>query len=237
MKEQFLGVDVSSYSYEQLKQNIITDINQNKQSFIVAINPEKILQAQKDAELMRLLNKATYQIPDGVGVLLASKINRGDISQRVTGIDMLLTLCEQAADHDKSVFLYGAKPGVADKAKDSLKKKYPNLKIAGVIDGYEKDEARIIQTINEAQPDILFVALGSPKQEYWILDHMKDLNVKIFQGVGGSFDVISGRVKRAPDIFQRFGLEWLYRLVTEPWRIKRQIKLPSFLFKVWKDKR
>ncbi|WP_406944968.1 WecB/TagA/CpsF family glycosyltransferase [Halobacillus sp. SY10] len=237
MKEQFLGVDVSSYSYEQLKQNIITDIDQNKQSFIVAINPEKILQAQKDADLMRLLNKATYQIPDGVGVLLASKLNRGNISQRVTGIDMLLTLCEQAADHDKSVFLYGAKPGVADKAKDSLKEKYPNLKIAGVIDGYEKDENRIIQTINETQPDILFVALGSPKQEYWILDHMKDLNVKIFQGVGGSFDVISGRVKRAPDIFQRFGLEWLYRLVTEPWRIKRQIKLPSFLFKVWKDKR
>lgn len=237
MKEQFLGVDVSSYSYEQLKQNIIADINQNRQSFIVAINPEKILQAQKDADLMRLLNKATYQIPDGVGVLLASRINGGKISQRVTGIDMLLTLCEQASENDKSVFLYGAKPGVADKAKESLKEKFPNLRIAGVLDGYEKDEEHIIQTINAAQADILFVALGSPKQEYWIVDHMKDLNVKIFQGVGGSFDVISGRVKRAPDIFQRFGLEWLYRLVTEPWRIKRQIKLPTFLLKVWKDKK
>lgn len=237
MKEQFLGIDVSSYSYEQLKQNIIADINQNRQSFIVAINPEKILQAQKDADLMRLLNKATYQIPDGVGVLVASKINGGKISQRVTGIDMLLTLCEQASENDKSVFLYGAKPGVANKAKDSLKVKFPNLRIAGVLDGYEKDEEHVIQTINAAQPDVLFVALGSPKQEYWIVEHMKDLDVKIFQGVGGSFDVISGRVKRAPDIFQRFGLEWLYRLVAEPWRIKRQIKLPTFLFKVWRDKK
>ncbi|SFG03816.1 N-acetylglucosaminyldiphosphoundecaprenol N-acetyl-beta-D-mannosaminyltransferase [Halobacillus alkaliphilus] len=237
MKEQFLGVDVSSYSYEELKQNIIADIEQRRQSFIVAINPEKILQAQEDPNLKNLLNKATYQIPDGVGVLLASKMNRGDISSRVTGIDMLLALCEQASAHDKSVFLYGAKPGVAEKAKDGLLKRYPNLKVAGVLDGYEKDQEHVIQTINEAKPDVLFVALGSPKQEYWIVDHMKDLDVRIFQGVGGSFDVISGRVKRAPRFFQKFGIEWLYRLITEPWRLKRQIKLPTFLYKVWKERK
>ncbi|MBN8235118.1 WecB/TagA/CpsF family glycosyltransferase [Halobacillus kuroshimensis] len=236
MKEQFLGVDVSSHSYERLKQNVLDDINEKRQSFIVAINPEKILKAQEDQDLKALLNKATYQIPDGVGVLLASKLNKGGIKERVTGIDMLLTLCEQAADNGKSVFLYGAKPGVAEEAKDKLIEQYPNLHVAGVLDGYEKDEQKVIQTINESGADILFVALGSPRQEYWIVDHMKELNVSIFQGVGGSFDVISGRVKRAPALFQRFGVEWLYRLISEPWRIKRQIRLPLFLLKVWRDK-
>lgn len=236
MKEQFLGVDVSSHSYEQLKQNVLDDINEKRQSFIVAINPEKILKAQEDQDLKALLNKATYQIPDGVGVLLASKLKKGGIKERVTGIDMLLTLCEQAAANEKSVFLYGAKPGVAAEAKDKLVEQYPNLHVAGVMDGYEKDEQKVIQTINESGADILFVALGSPRQEYWIVDHMKELNVRIFQGVGGSFDVISGRVKRAPALFQRFGVEWLYRLISEPWRIKRQIRLPLFLLKVWRDK-
>ncbi|WP_281658687.1 WecB/TagA/CpsF family glycosyltransferase [Halobacillus sp. Cin3] len=236
MKEQFLGVDVSSHSYERLKQNVLNDINEKRQSFIVAINPEKILKAQEDQDLKALLNKATYQIPDGVGVLLASKLNKGGIKERVTGIDMLLTLCKQAADNGKSVFLYGAKPGVAEEAKDKLIEQYPNLHVAGVLDGYEKDEQKVIQTINESGADILFVALGSPRQEYWIVDHMKELNVSIFQGVGGSFDVISGRVKRAPALFQRFGVEWLYRLISEPWRIKRQIRLPLFLLKVWRDK-
>ncbi|MCA1021031.1 WecB/TagA/CpsF family glycosyltransferase [Halobacillus litoralis] len=236
MKEQFLGVDVSSHSYEQLKQNVLDDINEKRQSFIVAINPEKILKAQEDQDLKALLNKATYQIPDGVGVLLASKLKKGGIKERVTGIDMLLTLCEQAAANGKSVFLYGAKPGVAAEAKDKLVEQYPNLQVAGVMDGYEKDEQKVIQTINESGADILFVALGSPRQEYWIVDHMKELNVRIFQGVGGSFDVISGRVKRAPALFQRFGVEWLYRLISEPWRIKRQIRLPLFLLKVWRDK-
>ncbi|SDO57560.1 WecB/TagA/CpsF family glycosyltransferase [Halobacillus aidingensis] len=237
MKEKFLGVDVSNYTYDQLKKNIMTDINEHRKSFIVAINPEKILQAQKDADLLHLLNTATYQIPDGVGILIASRMTGGTIRERVTGIDMLLALCEQASLHGKSVFLYGAKPGVAEKASHRLKEMYPDLKIAGIIDGYEKDQDHIKDTINQAKPDIVFVALGSPRQEYWIVDHMEEMDAKVFQGVGGSFDVLSGRVKRAPAVFQKVGLEWLYRLIKEPWRIKRQIKLPTFLLKVLKTKK
>ncbi|SFK17772.1 N-acetylglucosaminyldiphosphoundecaprenol N-acetyl-beta-D-mannosaminyltransferase [Halobacillus dabanensis] len=237
MKEKFLGVDVSNFTYDQLKNNIISDINEKRKSFIVAINPEKILQAQKDRGLLNLLNKATYQIPDGVGILIASRLNGGSIKERVTGIDMLLALCEQASLHDKSIFLYGAKPNVAEEAKDRLIELYPNLRVAGVLDGYVKDQEQIKETINEAKPDILFVALGSPRQEHWIVDHMEELDVSIFQGVGGSFDVLSGKVKRAPAGFQKLGLEWLYRLIKEPWRIKRQIKLPTFLVKVWKSKK
>ncbi|ELK47538.1 WecB/TagA/CpsF family glycosyltransferase [Halobacillus sp. BAB-2008] len=237
MKEQFLGVDVSSHSYNDLKRNVLADIENKKQSFVVAINPEKILKAQEDADLKNLLNKATYQIPDGVGVLIASKLNKGSIKERVTGIDMLMTLCGLAQENDKSVFLYGAKPGIAEEAKDKLIEEFPGLNVVGVIDGYEKDEQKIIETINAAKPDILFVALGSPRQEYWIVENMDKLDVSIFQGVGGSFDVLSGRIKRAPAVFQRFGLEWLYRLISEPWRIKRQIRLPLFLLKVWKAKK
>ncbi|WJE15289.1 WecB/TagA/CpsF family glycosyltransferase [Halobacillus sp. ACCC02827] len=237
MKEQFLGVDVSSHSYNDLKRNVLADIENKKQSFVVAINPEKILKAQEDVDLKNLLNKATYQIPDGVGVLIASKLNKGSIKERVTGIDMLMTLCGLAQENDKSVFLYGAKPGIAEEAKDKLIEEFPGLNVAGVIDGYEKDEQKIIETINAAKPDILFVALGSPRQEYWIVENMDKLDVSIFQGVGGSFDVLSGRIKRAPAVFQRFGLEWLYRLISEPWRIKRQIRLPLFLLKVWKAKK
>ncbi|RWZ59071.1 glycosyltransferase [Halobacillus fulvus] len=235
MKETYLGVDVSHSSYEELSQQIFEDIRQNRKSMIVAINPEKILKAQEDPSLMTLLNKADYQIPDGVGVLLASRMNKGRIRKRITGIDMFLLLCEQASLYNKSVFLYGAKPGIAEQAKENMLKKYPNLKVSGVLDGYIKDEQYVIDTINEAKPDILFVALGSPGQENWILNHKDELDVNVFQGVGGTFDVMSGRIKRAPALIQKLGLEWFYRLILEPWRIKRQSRLPLFLYKVWQD--
>lgn len=232
MKENYLGVEVSSYSYSQLTNQIIEDINKDRQAFLVAINPEKVLKAEKDKDLLQLLNKATYQIPDGVGILIASKLRNGNINERITGIDMLMTLCKTASENGKSIFLYGAKPGVADQAKQNLEGKFPNLNIVGVIDGYEKDQEFIKRQINDANPDILFVALGSPAQEYWILNNMEQLNVNIFQGVGGSFDVLSGNIKRAPAFFRKFGLEWFYRLIKEPFRIKRQLKLPLFLIKV-----
>ncbi|MBU8881101.1 WecB/TagA/CpsF family glycosyltransferase [Bacillus sp. FJAT-29790] len=235
MKEKFLGVDVCKQNYEQLTSSLLNDIEQNKKSFIVAINPEKIMKAQEDQSLKELLNKADYQIPDGIGIIIASKLKGGQIRERVTGIDMMLTLCGAAASHGKKIFLYGAKPGIADKAKIKLEERFPGIQIVGVINGYEKDERLIEQTINEADPDIIFVAKGSPAQEYWILDHMNRLAPKVYQGVGGSFDVISGRINRAPELFQKLGMEWFYRLMKEPWRWKRQLLLPKFLIKVLRD--
>ncbi|OZM56652.1 glycosyltransferase [Lottiidibacillus patelloidae] len=232
MKETYLGVNVSNLTYSALIEAIFADINKKKKSMIVAINPEKVMKAQDDPELKKLLNRADYQVPDGIGVVLASKLKGGKIKQRVTGIDMMLNLCEEAAERGKKVFLYGAKPGIAEEAKQELIRKYPNLQVSGTLDGYEKDETKIIETINEGNPDIIFVALGSPRQEYWILDHLDKISPSIFQGVGGSFDVISGRINRAPEIFMKFGLEWLYRLVKEPWRWKRQIVIPKFLIRV-----
>lgn len=231
-KENILGIDVYSGNYLNLKEEVLEDIKQKKKSFIVAINPEKIMTTKKDEELKELLNKATYQIPDGMGVILASKIKKGEIKERITGIDSMMHLCEMAEKENKSVFLYGAKPNVAETASKKLIEKYPKLNIKGVIDGYEKDKQKIIDTINKVNPDILFVALGSPKQEKWIMENMDLVNVYIFQGVGGSFDVISGNVKRAPDFFQKNGLEWLYRLIKQPTRAKRQLKLIQFLMEV-----
>lgn len=229
-KETILGINVCTTTYEDLKKLIKNDIESKSKSFIVAINPEKVLKARKDDALKSILNSATYQIPDGIGIIYASKIKKGNIKSRITGIDCMDMLCNLANTENYKIFMYGAKEEVITKAKENLEKKYPNIKIVGTIDGYEKDNEKIIKTINNSKADIIFVALGSPKQENWIISNMDKLNVKIYQGVGGSFDVISGNIKRAPEWMQKSGLEWLYRLIKEPKRIFRQIKLIKFLF-------
>ncbi|WP_404405255.1 WecB/TagA/CpsF family glycosyltransferase [Jeotgalibacillus malaysiensis] len=234
MKENYLGVDVSPLNYDELIGALYKRLEEHQNSFIVAINPEKIMKAQQDEALRNLLNRADFQIPDGIGVILASKFKKGKIKRRVTGIDMMLRICQEAQVRKKKIFLFGAKPGIADEAKAGLEKMYPGIQVAGTLNGYEKDPDVIRQTINDAKPDILFVAMGSPAQEYFIVDNMHELHPHIFQGVGGSFDVLSGRIKRAPEGFQRLGLEWFYRLLKEPKRIKRQLILPVFLLEVLK---
>ncbi|WP_106498470.1 WecB/TagA/CpsF family glycosyltransferase [Lentibacillus sp. Marseille-P4043] len=236
-KETILGVNVSRETYDSLKQQLFTNINEKRQSFIVAVNPEKIMKAYRDPALRELINTADYQIPDGVGVLIASKLQGGSISNRITGIDLMMELVQEAVVQEKSIFLYGAKPGVAETASKELMREYPNLKLAGVMNGYVKDNAEIIDAINQSNADILFVAMGSPRQEEWIRENRTKLNVSIFQGVGGSFDVLAGNIKRAPALFRKTGLEWLYRLLAEPWRWKRQLALPKFLMKVIKEKK
>lgn len=234
MKENILGIQVNTEGYAELLPRIFSYIEQKEKAMIVAINPEKVMKASKDQSLHDLLNRAEFQIPDGVGIIIASKLQKGKIRERVTGIDLMLRICEEAANQQKSIFLYGAKPGVADVAKSELEKRYPNINISGTLDGYEKDEQIIKQTINDAKPDILFVAMGSPRQELWIEENRDNLHPFVYQGVGGSFDVLAGNIERAPESFQKAGLEWLYRLLKEPSRIKRQMELPKFLVKIIK---
>ena len=236
MKETILGVQVNTENYDELIPKVFRNIEDKKKSLVVAINPEKLMKAKEDPELKALLNRAEFQIPDGIGVIIASKLKKGSISSRITGIDMMDRVVREAARTGRAVFLYGAKPGVADKAAQQLKQTYPDLIVAGTQDGYESDSSKVLDTINKAQPDILFVAMGSPKQELWIEQHRDNLYPMLFQGVGGSFDVLAGNVKRAPAAFQRFGAEWLYRLLKEPSRLKRQMNLPKFLFEVFKQK-
>ncbi|WP_438315144.1 WecB/TagA/CpsF family glycosyltransferase [Sporosarcina sp. FA9] len=237
MKERIFGVDVHTESSDDTIGRIFSRLEINEKSFIVAINPEKLMNSRKDPELRAILNKATVGIPDGIGVVLASRLQGGNIKARITGVDMMETLCKESGLRNVPVFLYGAKPGVAQLASEKLVEKFPHLKVAGTLDGYEKDEAKIIQTINDSGAKILFVALGSPTQEQFIIRNMDALNVSVFQGVGGSFDVFSGNVQRAPAFYRKFGLEWLYRLLKEPSRGKRQLLLPQFLIAVFKERR
>ncbi|TCT26448.1 N-acetylglucosaminyldiphosphoundecaprenol N-acetyl-beta-D-mannosaminyltransferase [Melghiribacillus thermohalophilus] len=231
-KETYLGVNVSPLTYEEIIHDIQKRMNAQKQSTIIAVNPEKIMKAQRDEQLRKLINESTYQLPDGVGVLLASRLKGGAIRERVTGIDMMDHLLRLAHQHAYRVFFYGAKKEVLKRAIKNIQSRYPGLDIAGYQHGYTANEQALIERIQTTRPHILFVALGSPKQEHWIRKHKDRLPVYIFQGVGGSFDVYAGEVKRAPAVFQKAGLEWLYRLITEPKRWKRQLALPRFFFKV-----
>lgn len=231
-KEVYLGVSVSPLSYDEIIADLRVRMAGGQVSTIIAVNPEKVIAANKDAQLMTLINESTYQIPDGVGVLLASKLKGGAIHSRVTGVDMMERLVRMAAEHGDRVFFYGAKPEVVEKAAANLKETYPSLLVAGIQDGYEKDEELVVARIQEAKADILFVAMGSPKQELWIRRNKERLGVKVYQGVGGSFDVFAGHVKRAPKAFRQLGLEWFYRLASDPKRIKRQMALPRFLMRI-----
>ena len=236
-KENILGINVLNIDYQSLERELNNDIKKHKQSFIVAINPEKILKARKDKKLKEILNAANYAIPDGIGVIYASKLRKGNIRKRITGIDTMDMLCELSVKNSYKIFLYGSQKEILEKAKKQLEIKYPNIQIVGYVNGYEKDNDIIIKKINNCRPDIVFVALGSPKQEYWIYTYMTKTNAIIFQGVGGSFDVISGKVKRAPKRMQRMGLEWLYRLFKEPKRFFRQLKLIKFALLVLLNKK
>lgn len=237
-KESFLGVDVSPLTYDQIINELQNRIERKEQSTIIAVNPEKVMTAQKNEQLKRLINHSTFQIPDGIGIVLASKLRKGQVKDRVTGVDMMERLLQLSEEQKHPVFLYGAKSDVVQQAADNIQKKYPGIQIAGVMDGYEKDEEKIIQAIQASGARLLFVALGSPTQELFIERNLALLpNVYVFQGVGGSFDVMSGNVKRAPLWTRKLGLEWLYRLLSNPSRFKRQLKLPQFLIRIWREKK
>lgn len=238
MKESYLGVNVSPLTYEGIIAEIEERMAAEKQSTIIAVNPEKVMTAQKNPKVKELINDSTFQIADGVGILLASKLKKGRITSRVTGVDMMARLLQFAQEQQHPVYLYGAKKEVVELAAEKIQQTYTNIPIAGMTDGYEQDEAALIDRIRASGAKIVFVALGSPKQELWIERNLTNLpNVLVFQGVGGSFDVFSGTVKRAPAFFRKLGIEWLYRLLSDPRRFKRQLNLPRFLLKVLRDRR
>lgn len=235
-KEKILGFDVCCCDEQSLINNIFEDYKQNNQIMITSINPEIIINNYKNKTYMCNLNGQKYQIPDGIGIVLASKINRGKIKNRIAGIDFMYKIINESIKYNSRIFLYGAKPEVIEKAEQELKNNYKNINIVGICDGYLDSEI-VIKRISETNPDIVFVGLGSPKQEDFIISNMNKLsNVKIFMPVGGSFDVISKTLKRAPSWIIKLNLEWLYRLLKQPQRIFRQIKLITFMKCVILDK-
>ena len=205
---------------------------------VVTPNAEFALEAKKNPRFLNILNTSQLVLADGISVVLASKIIGDPMQGRVTGVGFAQALAAAMAEEGKSLFLLGAKPGVAEKAAQRLQETYPGLKIAGTHDGYFKEDGPVVDAINAAHPDALLVCLGAPKQEYFMEDHDAKLEVPVMAGLGGSMDVLAGNVQRAPEFYQKHGLEWLYRLVKEPQRWRRMIKLPLYLLDAvaWKFK-
>lgn len=196
---------------------------------VVTANSEIVQLCIEDKVVLDTVNAADLIIADGIGVIYASRILGVPLKERVPGFDLANALLPVLEQRGYSLFLLGAAPGVAEAAKEKIKEKYPGINICGLNDGYFNDDEAIIKKVNDCHPDVLFVCLGAPKQEKWMIRYKDALNAKVMIGLGGSLDVFSGNVKRAPKFFIQLGLEWLYRLMKEPWRMKRCVKLPKFI--------
>ncbi|MBE3580925.1 MAG: WecB/TagA/CpsF family glycosyltransferase [Thermoanaerobacteraceae bacterium] len=201
---------------------------------IVTLNAEMAYRASEDALLRDIINRAALVTPDGAGVVWASRLLGSPVPERVAGVDLVEGLAARAAREGWRLFLYGAAPGVAEKARERLLARYPSLLITGTAHGYlsPAEEKELLARLRQARPDVLLVALGSPRQEYWIDRHLKELGIPVAMGVGGTLDVLAGEVSRAPQWMQRLGLEWLYRVAQDPRRVKRVLALPKFILKV-----
>lgn len=233
-KLYILGIPVDKVTMQESLEIFRELLKEEKVSFIVTPNSEIVMNATKDADLEGLIKKADLVIPDGIGLVYASKILKQPLSERVTGIDFANAALRIVAEQGKCVFFLGGKPGVAQAAAEKKMQEIPGLNIVGVQNGFfkETEEADIISRINASGADFLCVALGFPKQEYFIEKNQSMLKSCVAIGIGGSLDVWSGMLARAPKLYQKLGLEWLYRLLQEPARIKRIKALPAFLIQV-----
>jgi N-acetylglucosaminyldiphosphoundecaprenol N-acetyl-beta-D-mannosaminyltransferase len=228
-----LGTPVTPFlSYQEVGDVVAGFIRCGQKAWCVAINPEKVCMAQRDSELRELTRQAQLQICDGIGVAIAMRVLHGKKVPRITGVQLFLSLVERAEREGWRVFLLGASQESNTGAAERLQKLHPDLEIVGCRDGYFDEPKGVVEQINASQADLLFVALGSPKQERWITDNRTELAPAFCMGVGGSFDVVSGRAKRAPRVFRNTGTEWLYRLGAEPGRWRRQMVLPAFALRV-----
>lgn len=229
-KVDILGVNIDKLGIKDASEKIYSFLEDGGHHCVFTPNSEIIMAAHRDENFKKILNSADILTADGIGVVYASKILKNPITERAAGFDTAMELLKKMNDGKKSLYLFGSKPGVADRAAEKIKKMHPNIVISGCADGYfnAEKEKKIIDDINEKGPDVLFVCLGFPKQEKWIYEHKGKLNVKVMMGLGGSLDVIAGEAKRAPEIFQKLNMEWFYRLCKEPWRIGRMMDLPKF---------
>ncbi len=232
MKTDVMGIQFDNVTMEEAMEIARDFLAEEGASRVVTPNAEIAYEAMKDPELCGLLNGSDLVLPDGAGVVLASKILKNPLKQKVAGVDFADRLLGELAATGRSVYLLGSKPGVAELAAEKMVQKHPGLTIAGLRDGYFKEEDPVIEAINAVKPDVLFVCLGAPKQERFMEAHRDKLQVRLMAGLGGSLDSFAGTVKRAPRWMINCSLEWLYRLIKEPKRFKRMLRLPKFLWAV-----
>lgn len=229
MRIDVLGVAFDNVTMDEAVDRALAMLEEDGPHLVATPNPELVQRARKDPEFSEILSKADLVIPDGVGVIYAARILGRPLKGRVPGIDFASALLGRVAGTGRRLFLLGAAPGVAEQAAVNLRASYPGLAVCGAHDGYFKEDGPVIDAIRAAKADIVFVCLGAPKQEKWIAANGAAAGARLYVGLGGSLDVFAGKVERAPERFQKLGLEWLYRLVKEPSRIGRMARLPLFL--------
>ena len=229
MRTDVLGVGFDDLTLAEAAQAGAALVEGEGFHYAVTPNPEFILAARKDPAFRQVLLDADLVLADGVGVIHSAKILGRPLKGKVPGIDFAQRLIAWMASNGKRLFLLGAKPGVAELAAANLKAKYPGLIVCGTHDGYFKEDGPVVEAIRAAAADVVFVCLGAPKQEFWMAKNGPASGAHLMVGLGGSLDVFAGVVDRAPEGFQKLGLEWLYRLMKEPKRFGRMAKLPLVL--------
>jgi N-acetylglucosaminyldiphosphoundecaprenol N-acetyl-beta-D-mannosaminyltransferase len=230
-----LGIPVHRITMQEALLQIEKFIRSKKSHLVITLGTEMVVAARKNHELQRLIHSASLVVPDGGGLLWASRRLGKPLPEKVAGIELVEKLCALSGEKNWKLFFLGGKPGIAEKTVLHLKEKFPNLNVAGFYHGYFKDE-EVLPLLQSAKPDILFAGLGFPKQEQWLSKHLEALQIPVGIGVGGSFDVLSGNLKRAPAFFLRLNLEWLFRFLQEPRRFKRILSIPLFMLLIWKEK-
>lgn len=232
-----LGVPFLQTTMNEMIGRLVNHIHNQEKAFVVTANPEIVLAAYEDESYNQLLHKATYVTADGIGVVKAANLLGETLPERVTGFDMFISLLEKGNEEGYSIYLLGAREEVLERTIQAINTSYPNIKIAGSHHGFFNwEDTAIEEQIKETKPDLVFVALGFPRQEKWIGERIDSFEKGVFMGIGGSFDVLAGEVKRAPVIWQKLNIEWLYRLLKQPSRWRRMLALPRFALKVLGEK-
>lgn len=234
MKINVRGINFDNLTLDETVEQLLLRLQNGEQTAVFTPNSEIVQACIEEPALYPIINSAEIVCPDGIGVVKAAKILKTPLKGKVAGIEVGERLIAALTDGEKSVFFLGGKPGIAEQAARNLTEKYPGVRIVGTNDGYFAKEGAendaVIDKINASGAEILFVCLGAPAQEKWIFQNRSRLNAVVMLGLGGSLDGYAGVVRRAPKLFIDLGLEWFYRLLREPRRLKRMMKLPKFYF-------
>lgn len=232
---KILGVPVHPLTMNESVAVLEEKLQKKEQAFVVTANAEIIMMCQQDKEYNNIVSEqADLVLPDGAGAVWAGRYLGNEVPERIAGFDLYNQLLKLSADKGYKAYFFGGAPGVAEAAKNKAEELYPGVQIVGCRNGYftEAEEENIIKEINDAAPDMLFVALGAPKQEKWLVKYRNQLKPRVLMGIGGSFDVLAGKMERAPKWMQEASLEWAFRLYKQPSRFMRMLALPKFVLKV-----